>query len=167
VERATALAVGPAIGIGDLPREVSGQAAAPTAALGDLSEQGCMLDDVLGEFERRLILQALARTGGVRTTAAKLLGVSFRSLRYRMAKLGFADDDSDASEAASDSEPSGAVSSSAPLARRSPDNKRASITHALPARHSGHRHKASGVQCASDVSRHEGKSGPCAYPGTN
>jgi two-component system response regulator PilR (NtrC family) len=53
-----------------------------------LPEAGCDLDEVLGEIERRLILEALERTSGVRTQAAKLLGVSFRSLRYRLEKLG-------------------------------------------------------------------------------
>ena len=58
-----------------------------------LPEEGCNLDDVLGEVERRLILQALERTGGVRTQAAKLLGVTLRSLRYRLEKHSLAVDD--------------------------------------------------------------------------
>jgi two-component system, NtrC family, response regulator PilR len=51
-----------------------------------LPEQGCQLDDVVNEVERRFLLEALERTGGVRTTAARLLGISFRSLRYRLQK---------------------------------------------------------------------------------
>ena len=35
-----------------------------------------------------MILDALAKTGFNRTAAARLLGVSFRSLRYRMERLG-------------------------------------------------------------------------------
>jgi two-component system response regulator PilR (NtrC family) len=87
IERAVALAMGPQIGLGDLPVEVSGAAARTTPALVDLPETGCEIDVVLGEVERRLILQALDRSGGVRTTAAKLLGINLRSLRYRMQKL--------------------------------------------------------------------------------
>ncbi|MBX3231640.1 MAG: sigma-54-dependent Fis family transcriptional regulator [Labilithrix sp.] len=87
IERAVALAVGPKIGLGDLPTEVSGATARTTPALLDLPEAGCDLDAVLAEVERRLILQALERSGGVRTAAAKLLDVTFRSLRYRMQKL--------------------------------------------------------------------------------
>src|SRR6202035_3544073 len=83
VERAVALATGQIIGLGDLPREVSGAASQPTPALVGLPEDGCNLEDVLGEVERRLLLQALERSGGVRTQAAKLLGVTLRSLRYR------------------------------------------------------------------------------------
>jgi two-component system response regulator PilR (NtrC family) len=86
IERAVALASGPAIGLGDLPPAVSGLSASPAPLLADLPLEGCALDDVLGEVERRLLLQALARTGGVRKAAAKLLGVTFRSMRYRLAK---------------------------------------------------------------------------------
>ena len=47
----------------------------------------------LAAAERRYIEQALERAGGVQTQAAKLLGVTFRSLRYRMGKLGLAPQD--------------------------------------------------------------------------
>jgi two-component system, NtrC family, response regulator PilR len=88
IERAVALAGSRAIGLGDLPPEVSGLAAAPGPSLLDLPEPGCDLDEVLGEVERRLLLEALGRTGGVRKSAAGLLGITFRSLRYRLEKHG-------------------------------------------------------------------------------
>jgi len=93
VERAVALAVGQQIGLGDLPHEVSGAAAQPGPSLVTLPDEGCDLDSVLGEIERRLILQALDRAGGVRTAAARSLGVSLRSLRYRMQKHAMQTDD--------------------------------------------------------------------------
>jgi two-component system response regulator PilR (NtrC family) len=86
IERAVTLATSPLIGLGDLPQEIVGAAAQPTPALFALPDEGCNLDEVLGEVERRLMLQALERTGGVRTAAAKLLGVTLRSLRYRLQK---------------------------------------------------------------------------------
>jgi two-component system, NtrC family, response regulator PilR len=86
LERAVALAGARSIGLGDLPQEVSGLSASEGPGLLKLPEEGCNLDEVLGEVERRLILQALDRTGGVRTAAAQLLSVTFRSLRYRLAK---------------------------------------------------------------------------------
>ncbi|MGH7415324.1 MAG: sigma-54-dependent transcriptional regulator [Candidatus Rokuibacteriota bacterium] len=46
------------------------------------------LDAALEEWERRLILDALAQTQGVQARAAKVLGVSERSLWYRIKKLG-------------------------------------------------------------------------------
>jgi two-component system response regulator PilR (NtrC family) len=91
VERAVALATGQTIGLGDLPRELAGAAAQPMPALVGLPEDGCNLDEVLGEVERRLLLQALERSGGVRTQAAKLLGVTLRSLRYRFQKHSLGD----------------------------------------------------------------------------
>jgi two-component system response regulator PilR (NtrC family) len=93
VERAVALASGPLIGLGDLPHEVSGAVAQPTPSLVALPVEGCDLDGVMGDIERRLILPALERSGGVRTNAAKLLGVTFRSLRYRMQKHAMNADD--------------------------------------------------------------------------
>jgi two-component system response regulator PilR (NtrC family) len=106
LERAVTLASGQTIGLGDFPRELSGASSLPTPALVALPQDGCNLDDVLGELERRLIVQALERTGGVRTQAAKLLGVTLRSLRYRLQKLALADaGDSDAEGPTSEEEP--------------------------------------------------------------
>ena len=98
IERAVALASGPAIGLGDLPAAVSGLASRPAPLLAELPPEGCNLDDVLGEVERRLIIEALGRTGGVRKAAAKLLGVTFRSLRYRLAKHALGPDGPDGDE---------------------------------------------------------------------
>jgi len=95
IERSIALATGPTIGLGDLPRELSGAASQPTPELVGLPDEGCNLDDVLGEIERRLVLQALQRSGGVRTQAAKLLGVTLRSLRYRLQKHALGEEDDD------------------------------------------------------------------------
>ena len=96
IERAVALAGSRAIGLGDMPREVSGLASAAGPNLVSLPEEGCNLDEVIGEIERRLMLEALERSGGVRKAAAQLLGITFRSLRYRLQKhdldLGDAED---------------------------------------------------------------------------
>jgi two-component system response regulator AtoC len=46
------------------------------------------LDHVLEEWERRMILDALRQAGGVQARAAKILGISERSLWYRVKKLG-------------------------------------------------------------------------------
>ncbi|MDP9001873.1 MAG: sigma-54 dependent transcriptional regulator [Myxococcota bacterium] len=91
IERAVALAAGHTIGLGDLPLEISGAASQSTPALVNLPDEGCRLDDILGEVERRMILQALERSDGVRTQAARLLGVTLRSLRYRLQKHALAD----------------------------------------------------------------------------
>jgi two-component system response regulator PilR (NtrC family) len=46
------------------------------------------LDPLLGDVERETILQALDRTNHNKTAAARLLGISFGALRYRLKKLG-------------------------------------------------------------------------------
>lgn len=49
------------------------------------------LQEYLDEIERGAIGGALQKTGGNRTAAARLLGITFRSLRYRMERLGMKD----------------------------------------------------------------------------
>ena len=82
LERATALCSGTVIEADDLhlaPEEMAGE------ALGRGSET---LDDYLNRLERQSILEALQKTEGNRTAAARLLGVTFRSMRYRLERLG-------------------------------------------------------------------------------
>ncbi len=90
VERAVALAKGPAIGPDDLPVHLAGER--PLSPLGSLREAvlggELRFDDAEAEFERGLILDALRRTNYVQTQAAALLGVTRRILKYKMDKLG-------------------------------------------------------------------------------
>lgn len=51
------------------------------------------LDDLIDAFEKDLLLKALEKTRGSRTRAAKLLGVSSRSIRYRLKKHHISDAD--------------------------------------------------------------------------
>ncbi|WP_448679286.1 sigma-54-dependent transcriptional regulator [Pseudomonas nicosulfuronedens] len=46
------------------------------------------LEDYLEDIERKLIMQALEETRWNRTAAAQRLGLTFRSMRYRLKKLG-------------------------------------------------------------------------------
>jgi two-component system response regulator PilR (NtrC family) len=50
--------------------------------------KGMDLERLLADYERSLIADALRRASGVKKHAARLLGVSFRSLRYRLERLG-------------------------------------------------------------------------------
>jgi two-component system response regulator PilR (NtrC family) len=54
---------------------------------------GIALDDVLAEIEKNLILEALKLSAGGKKAAAQLLGVTFRSFRYRVLKLNLAEAD--------------------------------------------------------------------------
>ena len=62
IERAVALAGSRVIGLGDLPQAVSGHLGAPEPGLLTLPPEGCELDAVLHEVERRLVISALERT---------------------------------------------------------------------------------------------------------
>lgn len=70
---------------------------APTAST--LAENhGGSLEDYLFEIEKGAILKALEETRWNRTMAAKKLGMTFRSLRYRLKKMGLDDDSSEEEE---------------------------------------------------------------------
>ncbi|MFZ0790546.1 MAG: sigma-54 dependent transcriptional regulator [Chromatiaceae bacterium] len=88
LERATALCDGPVIGPDDLylPRS-DGPAASASSPPAPESDE-VPLEDYLGEIEKKAILQALDETRWNRTAAAGKLGMTLRSLRYRLAKLG-------------------------------------------------------------------------------
>jgi len=108
IERAVALAASPTIGLSELPLSVLGVSTQSSPDLLSLPEAGCNLDEVMNQIELRLLVQALERTQGVRTAAAKLLGVSFRSLRYRLEKHKLDPGDSAGSVDGGDDEPTSA-----------------------------------------------------------
>lgn len=59
------------------------------------NNNGIPLPDYLESIEKTAILNALEKTRHNKTEAAKLLGVSFRTLRYRLSKLGLGKDHDD------------------------------------------------------------------------
>jgi DNA-binding NtrC family response regulator len=85
IERAILLAENDLITVEDLPLEVR-QEARPAGEGGGfkLPTEGISFE----EFERNLILQAMERTDYNITKAAKLLGLTFRTLQYRLEKFG-------------------------------------------------------------------------------
>jgi len=86
IERAVALSRGSTIGLESMPPTLLRGGSLDTAM--EIPETGVDLDELVSSYERRLIEQALHRAGGVKKRAAELLGLSFRSLRYRLDKLG-------------------------------------------------------------------------------
>ncbi len=69
------------------------QTQAPGAPPTILPHRGFDLDEYLADIEKRLLQQALQQTQGVKLKAAELLGISFRSFRYRLIKFGLASED--------------------------------------------------------------------------
>jgi len=97
IERAVALAAGPVIDVDDLPvlRTAAVKSAAPT---GEIPDDGIDLDRLVADYERAWVQKALDKTGGVRKKAAHLLGITFRSMRYRLEKLGMEKGDASGDE---------------------------------------------------------------------
>lgn len=70
------------------PQVLEFQNPAPAGGEYTIPSEGMNLEAYLDGIEKRLLLQALERCGGVKKRAAELLGLSFRSIRYRLAKFG-------------------------------------------------------------------------------
>ena len=85
LERAIALSSGNLIDADDLPDARS--RSAPEVPL-PFPAEGVDLERLVADHERAWITRALELSGGVRKRAAALLGISFRSFRYRLVKLG-------------------------------------------------------------------------------
>jgi two-component system NtrC family response regulator len=88
IERAVVLTRDDVIGSGDLPLTVQ----EPEVADGDRETN---LTAAVEALERRMIRDALARSDGIQTRAAELLGMGERALRYKLTKYGFREEDSE------------------------------------------------------------------------
>ncbi len=97
IERTVALEGGATILPESLPPFVntpSGRKLASTHEI-QITEEGLDLDKVMGQIEKELLIKAIHAAGGVKKKAAKLLAITFRSMRYRVEKysLGSLGDD--------------------------------------------------------------------------
>jgi two-component system response regulator PilR (NtrC family) len=89
IERAVALCDGSVVDSKDLPDRLAEGGVAPLSlSTVEIPGDGVNLDSMLSQTERQWLLAALERAGGNKTQAAELLKMSFRSFRYRLAKLG-------------------------------------------------------------------------------
>jgi DNA-binding NtrC family response regulator len=102
IERAILLSENDTITTEDLPPEMT-QGTSLAAVDGDaqfkLPPEGVNFEDV----ERSLIMQAMERTDNNITKSAKLLGLTFRTLQYRLEKFGFKKDETNGTEEGSES----------------------------------------------------------------
>jgi two-component system NtrC family response regulator len=80
IERAVVLTRADVIGLTDLPLTLEAQAAE--------SERDPGLVAAVEGLERRMIREALAKTDGIQTRAAEVLGIGERVLRYKLKKYG-------------------------------------------------------------------------------
>jgi len=83
VERAVVLSDGPEIGLSAFPGL---EPSSGGAALGGAGE-GLALEPAIEELERKLVLKALAAANDNKSQAARLLGVSERTLWYKLKRF--------------------------------------------------------------------------------
>ena len=88
IERAVVLTRDDVIGSGDLPLTVQ------ELEIAD-GDRETNLTVAVEALERRMIRDALARSDGIQTRAAELLGMGERALRYKLTKYGFREEDSE------------------------------------------------------------------------
>jgi two-component system, NtrC family, response regulator PilR len=111
IERTVALEPGAAILPESLPKHLLEANQQPSSGPLDANkieideDKGIDLEKLTADFERTLLTKALQQTGGVKKRAAKLLNISFRSMRYRVDKYGLGnlsvdDDEEDSVEEA-------------------------------------------------------------------
>ncbi len=97
IERTVALEAGSTILPESLPPMVSTSTGRKMASSHEIEVglDGLDLDKVIGQIEKEILIKAIHTANGVKKKAAKLLKISFRSMRYRIEKynLGVVGDD--------------------------------------------------------------------------
>ncbi len=97
IERTVALEGGATILPESLPPMVNTSSGRKMASSNEIEigDDGVDLDKVMGQIEKELLIKAIHAANGVKKRAAKLLHISFRSMRYRIEKynLGVVGDD--------------------------------------------------------------------------
>jgi len=92
LERATIIETKDVISLESLPPNVTKMGIREGASIPfypDLADgEVVSLDEEMDRLEKTMLLKALEKTGGNKTEAAKLLNISFRSMRYRLEKHG-------------------------------------------------------------------------------
>jgi DNA-binding NtrC family response regulator len=87
LERMVILAGGDVLILADLPERLLEAGTVPAERVEELPGQGFFLNEVLADFEKRLILQALEQTDWVKNRAAKLLNVNRTTLIEKMKRF--------------------------------------------------------------------------------
>ncbi|MBI4737055.1 MAG: sigma-54-dependent Fis family transcriptional regulator [candidate division NC10 bacterium] len=88
IERAVALAGTDEVQVDNLPPSVCQPAPPLPLPRGEVPPEGLDLEQVVADLEKALMKDALEKAGGIQTRAAQLLGINFRSFRYRAKKYG-------------------------------------------------------------------------------
>jgi two-component system response regulator PilR (NtrC family) len=91
IERLAILTDGDAITVEHMPDTMKNFQNSSELLPADIPDEGLDLELLLGNAEKNLLQKALEKSGGVKTEAARLLGLSFRSFRHRLQKYRSSD----------------------------------------------------------------------------
>jgi two-component system response regulator PilR (NtrC family) len=86
IERLVILASGDTISVEHVPDSLKTSTPCPELISSEIPDAGLNMEELLENAERTLLQKALEKSGGVKTEAARLLGLSFRSFRHRLQK---------------------------------------------------------------------------------
>jgi two-component system response regulator PilR (NtrC family) len=86
MERLVIITAGDTIYPESIAEMIPGGHPCPELIPSDIPDAGLNMEELLENAERTLLQKALEKSGGVKTEAAKLLGLSFRSFRHRLQK---------------------------------------------------------------------------------
>ncbi len=98
IERTVALEVGSSILPESLPPLVTTKSGKKLESFHEIviTDEGVELDKIIDQIEKELLIKAIHASNGVKKHAAKLLGITFRSMRYRAEKHNLNANDDDA-----------------------------------------------------------------------
>ena len=85
IERVLLLSEGDVMDIKSLPEEIR---SGPSAEKVSISSGGIDMEAIMSDTEKAYLLKALEKTNGVKTEAARLLNLTFRSFRHKLKKYG-------------------------------------------------------------------------------
>ncbi|HQK89181.1 MAG TPA: sigma 54-interacting transcriptional regulator, partial [Acidobacteriota bacterium] len=88
IERAVALETSERVEADRLAHIAAASAPPPGTMPSAITDSGFELEPFLEDVEKRIILMALQKADGVQVEAARLLGITYRSFRHRVQKLG-------------------------------------------------------------------------------
>ncbi|HPQ38945.1 MAG TPA: sigma-54 dependent transcriptional regulator [bacterium] len=86
IERCVALERSDTISLESLPAFIRNRRIPTLNPSGDIPPEGLDLEEIVGNYEKAILIKALKRTNGIKKDAADLLKITFRSLRYRLKK---------------------------------------------------------------------------------
>jgi two-component system response regulator PilR (NtrC family) len=86
IERVVLLCDRDVIGVEQLPEEIKSDATSAKEVT--VPRGGIDVENIMEEMEKAYLLKALEQTNGVKTEAAKLLNLTFRSFRHKLKKYG-------------------------------------------------------------------------------